>query len=112
MAAAGLKVWLVAGGRVPFNADEAVVALMARHILQGQRPFFFYGQAYMGSLDAYLIAAGFNWFGEQVWVIRGVQAILISRHPADNRLRGAGGIGELASGSCWQPGFWQSQPLT
>ncbi len=76
VAAAGLKVWLVAGGRVPFNADEAVVALMARHILQGQRPLFFYGQAYMGSLDAYLIAAGFNWFGEQVWVIRGVQAIL------------------------------------
>lgn len=76
VAAAGLKAWLVAGGRVPFNADEAVVALMARHILQGQRPFFFYGQAYMGSLDAYLIAAGFNWFGEQVWVIRGVQVIL------------------------------------
>ncbi len=34
---------------VPFNSDEAMVALMARHILQGERPFFFlwpgiYGQ--------------------------------------------------------------------
>ncbi len=44
---------------VPFNADEAVVALMARHILQGERPIFFYGQAYMGSLDAYLVAGFF-----------------------------------------------------
>ena len=55
---------------VPFNSDEAVVALMARHILQGERPIFFYGQAYMGSADAYLVATGFWVFGEQVWVIR------------------------------------------
>jgi 4-amino-4-deoxy-L-arabinose transferase-like glycosyltransferase len=61
---------------VPFNADEAVVALMARHILQGERPVFFYGQAYMGSLDAWLVAAGFGLFGQQVWVIRLIQILL------------------------------------
>lgn len=61
---------------VPFNADEAVVALMARHILMGERPVFFYGQAYMGSLDAFLVAAGFMLFGQQVWVIRLVQTLL------------------------------------
>lgn len=61
---------------VPFNADEAVVALMARHILLGERPVFFYGQAYMGSLDAFLVAAGFLFFGQQVWVIRLVQMLL------------------------------------
>lgn len=61
---------------VPFNSDEAVVALMARHILNGARPTFFYGQAYMGSLDAFLIAAGFRLLGQQVWVIRLVQLIL------------------------------------
>lgn len=60
----------------PFNADEAVVALMARHILMGERPVFFYGQAYMGSLDAFLVAAGFLFFGQQVWVIRLVQTLL------------------------------------
>lgn len=38
--------------------------------------FFFYGQAYMGSLDAYLVAAGFALFGFQVWVIRVVQIVL------------------------------------
>jgi hypothetical protein len=37
---------------VPLNSDEAVVGLMARHILDGKRPVFYYGQAYMGSLDA------------------------------------------------------------
>jgi 4-amino-4-deoxy-L-arabinose transferase-like glycosyltransferase len=75
-AAAALKAWLVGMDLVPFNADEAVVALMARHILGGERPVFFYGQAYMGSLDAYLVAAGFWIFGQQVWVIRLIQGLL------------------------------------
>jgi 4-amino-4-deoxy-L-arabinose transferase-like glycosyltransferase len=76
LAAAGFKLALLSLNRVPFNADEAVVALMARHILQGEQPIFFYGQAYMGSLDAFLVAAGFRLFGEHVWVIRLVQALL------------------------------------
>ncbi len=74
--AAGFKLWLVSGDRVPFNADEAIVALMGRHILQGERPAFFYGQAYMGSLDAWLAAAGFAMFGQHVWVIRLIQSLL------------------------------------
>lgn len=73
---AGLKTGLLILNAVPFNSDEAVVALMARHILQGEIPIFFYGQAYMGSFDAYLIAAGFWIFGEHVWVIRLVQCLL------------------------------------
>jgi len=52
------------------------VALMAKHILQGEHPLFFYGQAYMGSLDALLVAGGFALFGAQVWVVRAVQALL------------------------------------
>lgn len=61
---------------VPFNGDEAVVALMARHIVQGARPVFFYGQAYMGSLDAWLIAGAFTLLGERVEVVRVVQIAL------------------------------------
>ncbi len=76
--ALALKLWLIFGGMVPFNADEAVVALMARHILRGARPVFFYGQAYMGSLDAFLVAPGFALFGEQIWVMRLLQALLYS----------------------------------
>ena len=49
---------------------------MARHILQGERPVFFYGQAYMGSLDAWLIAVGFQVLGASVLTIRIVEAIL------------------------------------
>jgi hypothetical protein len=75
-AAGGFKLYLWRIGATPFNADEAVVALMARHILQGDRPVFFYGQAYMGSLDAFLAAAGFSLLGQQVWVIRLVQGAL------------------------------------
>lgn len=76
MMAAALKIWLTFSGVVPFNADEAVVALMARHILNGELAIFFYGQAYMGSLDALIVAAGFALFGEHVWVIRIIQGML------------------------------------
>ncbi len=75
-AAAAIKLWLILGGHIPFNADEAIVALMARHINQGEIPLFFYGQSYMGSLDAMLVALGFQVFGEEVWVIRLIQSLL------------------------------------
>ncbi len=71
-----LKAILLAFDVFPFNADEAVVALMARHILQGAPPVFFYGQAYLGSLDAWLIAFAFLIFGQTVLAIRIVQTIL------------------------------------
>jgi 4-amino-4-deoxy-L-arabinose transferase-like glycosyltransferase len=67
---------LLASASVSFHSDEAVVALMARHILQGDRPVFFYGQAYMGSLDAWLVAGGFALLGESVLTIRIVQSVL------------------------------------
>ena len=74
--AAVFKLWLLSTGSIPFNADEAIVALMAKHINQGEIPVFFYGQAYMGSLDAILASIGFRLFGEHVWIIRFVQSIL------------------------------------
>lgn len=74
--AAVLKGLIWSTAITPFNSDEAIVALMARHINQGQLPVFFYGQYYMGSLDALIVAAGFRVFGEHVWVIRLVQSAL------------------------------------
>ena len=70
------RVLLLASNAVSFHSDEAVVALMARHINQGARPVFFYGQAYMGSLDAWLVSFGFRLFGESVLSIRIVQSLL------------------------------------
>lgn len=70
-------VWL-AFSAVPFNGDEAIVALMARHILQGERPVFFYGQAYLGATDAWLVALSFSLFGETVFAIRLVHIVLFA----------------------------------
>ena len=74
--AAVLKSFLWQTEITPFNADEAIVAIMARHINQGQIMAFFYGQSYLGSLDAIIVSLGFRIFGEQVWVIRLVQSVL------------------------------------
>jgi hypothetical protein len=71
-----LRSALLAADVFPFNSDEAVVGLMARHILAGQWPIFFYGQAYLGSLDAALVAVAFRVLGESVLVIRVVQSVL------------------------------------
>lgn len=60
----------------PFNSDEAIVGLMAKHILDGENFIYFYGQSYMGSMDGYLVALGFLLFGEKIWVIRLIQVIL------------------------------------
>jgi 4-amino-4-deoxy-L-arabinose transferase-like glycosyltransferase len=70
------KIVLLALEVIPFNADEAIVGLMAKHILAGNWEVFFYGQAYMGSLDATFVAAGFSIFGENVFIIRAVQILL------------------------------------
>ena len=44
--------------------DTATVGLMGVHILKGvSRPLFFYGQSYMGALEAYLAALMFSLFG-------------------------------------------------
>jgi 4-amino-4-deoxy-L-arabinose transferase-like glycosyltransferase len=72
------KLVLLAFDAVPFNGDEAIVALMARHILRGERPVFFYGQAYLGSTDAWLVAASFSIFGETVFAIRVVHIVLFA----------------------------------
>ncbi|MCD4686873.1 MAG: glycosyltransferase family 39 protein, partial [Anaerolineae bacterium] len=75
--AALLRVWLIDVDGASFDSDEAIVGLMARHITQGEPiPTFFYGQDYMGSLDALLTAGGFVLFGESVDTIRAVQVAL------------------------------------
>lgn len=46
------------------DSDEAIVGLMAKHILEGAPvPTFYYGQHYMGSLEAIMASASFWLFG-------------------------------------------------
>ncbi|MBN2305266.1 MAG: glycosyltransferase family 39 protein, partial [Anaerolineae bacterium] len=75
---AGLfRAWLIVSDGAAFESDEAVVGLMARHITEGKTiPTFYYGQDYMGSLDAILVAGGFALFGESVDTLRAVQWVL------------------------------------
>lgn len=50
-----------------FDSDMAVMALMGMHISQGREfPIFLYGQNYIGSLDAWLLAPTFALFGATV----------------------------------------------
>ena len=100
--AVAFKIGLLLANVIPFNSDEAVVALMARHILQGSRPIFFYGQAYMGSLDAFLVAAVFKVIGTNIWAVRLVQIGLYSltmftTAVLGRRLSGSWKIGVLAA---------------
>src|SRR5947199_9025560 len=45
------------------DGDEAVVGLMARHIaFLGERPVFFWGQPYLGSVEAFTAAPLFRVF--------------------------------------------------
>lgn len=52
-----------------FDIDTATVGYMARNILNGDRPLFFYGQNYMGALEAYTAAGFIALFGPREWVV-------------------------------------------
>jgi hypothetical protein len=58
------------------DGDESLVGIQAEHILRGERPVYFYGQANMGSLEAYLIACLFAIFGPSVWALRAEPTLL------------------------------------
>ena len=53
------------------ESDEAIVGLMAKHILEeGVRPVFYYGQNYLGALEAYLVAGAFRVWGVSQEVLK------------------------------------------
>ena len=69
--AAALTAWWIASARIPRGADQAVVALMARHILEGRgHPVFYWGSTYGGTLEPHLLAAAFALFGATPAVFR------------------------------------------
>ena len=56
----------------PFtNSDEGTMGIMARHIaFRGEHPVLFYGQNYMGAMEAYLGAGFFRLFGSSLFTLR------------------------------------------
>src|SRR5919204_6812177 len=58
-----LRLAIVASPLGEIDGDEAVVGLMARHIaFLGERPVFYWGQPYLGSLEAFSAAPLFRVF--------------------------------------------------
>ena len=66
-----LRILLAALGWPLTNSDEGTMGLMAMHIAyRGEHPLVFYGQTYMGSLEAYLGAISFHILGVSVFSLR------------------------------------------
>ncbi|MEA2625089.1 MAG: hypothetical protein QOD06_1134 [Candidatus Binatota bacterium] len=64
---------LFRGGGPILDADEAVVGLMARHIAGGRAfPLYYYGQNYLGALEAWCAAAVFAVVGPSATALRAV----------------------------------------
>lgn len=74
--ALGIRVLLIIHTRGVVEGDEALVGIQAENILRGELPVYFYGQPYMGSVEAYLAAAIFWLFGPSVWALRAVGTAL------------------------------------
>jgi hypothetical protein len=70
-----IRVFVLTHSMKDVNSDEAIVGLMAHHILNGERPLFYYGQVYYGPLDAYLTAPVFAFFGSDYFTLRVVPLI-------------------------------------
>jgi len=58
------------------ESDEAVMGLIARHMIQGQFPIFFYGQHYMGTLEGLLLVPFFVLFGATPFILKLVPLFL------------------------------------
>ena len=65
-----VRVWLIVHTHGVMAGDEMEVGLQAEHILRGERPVYYFGQPYMGSLEAYLAAFIFLFTGPAVWAMR------------------------------------------
>ncbi len=58
-------------GETLLHSDEAIVGLMAQDIAAGRRlPIYFYGQRYMGALEAYAVAAASRLFDDPIHALR------------------------------------------
>lgn len=69
--AALLRVLLISQGWPELDSDQSIMGLMAIHIAyRGDHPVFFYGQQYMGSLEAFLAAPLFSLFGPSTFSLR------------------------------------------
>src|SRR6202521_4717934 len=66
-----VRLGVIASPLGEIDGDEAVVGLMARHIaFLGERPVFYYGQPYLGSLEAFSAAPLFRLFDSSTLLLK------------------------------------------
>ena len=70
------RAWMLASPIGMLDGDEAIVGLMARHMLEGDFPVFFWGQPYGGPHEAALAAALFSVAGSSTLALKLVPAAL------------------------------------
>lgn len=65
-----IRVYLIIHTHGAIAGDESETGIQAEHILRGELPVYYYGQAYMGSLEAYILALMFAIAGPSVFTLR------------------------------------------
>src|SRR5438067_6096170 len=70
LAGAALRLYFLSATQWLVEGDEAAVGLQALHILRGERPIFYPGQAYLGNLETYVVAAVFSTIGVSRYAFR------------------------------------------
>lgn len=65
-----LRVWILLDPVGALDSDEAIVGLMARHMLDGEFPLFFWGQSYGGSQEVALTALVFSVAGPSTLAVK------------------------------------------
>jgi 4-amino-4-deoxy-L-arabinose transferase-like glycosyltransferase len=78
IAAALFRIWIAVRDIGDVDADEAIVGLMARHILEGEFPAFYWGQNYGGTAEVFLTAGVFKITGSSVAAMRAVPLVLFA----------------------------------
>jgi hypothetical protein len=78
VAGIALRAWILASPLGTLDADEAVVGLMARHVLDGELSVFYWGALYGGSQDALLAAAVFAVVGSSVLALKLVSVAIFA----------------------------------
>jgi 4-amino-4-deoxy-L-arabinose transferase-like glycosyltransferase len=73
-----LRIWVLASPIGGLDGDEAVWGLMARHVLDGELPIFFWGQSYGGTQETLLTAAVFALAGSGTLTVRLVAMALFA----------------------------------
>ncbi|BCL82095.1 hypothetical protein ccbrp13_45600 [Ktedonobacteria bacterium brp13] len=65
-----VRLFLIYHGDASLPGDEALTGIQAENILRGLHPIYYYKQPYLGSLEAYILAAFFAVAGPSVFVLR------------------------------------------